>query len=107
VTTRVDVKLATYTFNKILQLPIDFFERTPAGEILRDMNEAWKVRTFLAQLLFGTLLDCILLFVFLPIMLFFSAVLTACVLGICGLICGTVRNFVRSGAAQPITPWLV
>lgn len=87
VTTRVDAKLATYTFNKVLQLPIDFFERTPAGEILRDMNEAWKVRAFLAQHLFGTLLDCILLFVFLPLMLFFSAVLTACVLGICGLIC--------------------
>jgi ATP-binding cassette subfamily B protein len=87
VTTRVDAKLATYTFNKVLQLPIEFFERTPAGEILRDMNEAWKVRAFLANHLFGTLLDCILLFVFLPLMLFFSAALTACVLAICGLIC--------------------
>ena len=85
--TRVDVKLSTYVFNKMLNLPVEFFERTPVGEILRDMNEIWKVRSFMTQHLFGTALDCFVILVFLPIMFFFSAVLTAAVLGICGLIC--------------------
>ena len=34
VTQRVDAKLSTYMFNKVLNLPIDFFERTPTGEII-------------------------------------------------------------------------
>ena len=46
-TTRVDVKLATYMFEKLLNLPIDFFERTQTGQITHDINEMWKIRTFL------------------------------------------------------------
>ena len=35
-TTRVDVKLGTYMFDKVLNLPIDFFERTQTGKITYD-----------------------------------------------------------------------
>ena len=84
---RVDAKLSTYIFDKMLNLPVDFFERTSTGEILRDMHEVWKVRAFMAQHLFGTALDCFVLVIFVPIMFFFSAVLSAAVLFICGLIC--------------------
>ena len=34
ITTRVDVKLSTYMFDKLLNLPIDFFERTQVGKIM-------------------------------------------------------------------------
>src|SRR5436853_3494144 len=47
VTARVDAKSWTYMFNKMLNLPIDFFERTPTGEIVHDMYEFYKIRTFL------------------------------------------------------------
>jgi len=57
VTIRADVKLSTYIYSKVLNLPIEFFERRPTGEILRDMGEANKIRMFLANHLFGTLLD--------------------------------------------------
>ena len=56
-TTRLDVKLATDMFEKVLNLPIDFFERTQIGLIARDMNEMWKIRTFLMGQLFGTVLE--------------------------------------------------
>src|SRR5271169_5777264 len=36
-TTRVDVKLATYLFDKVLNLPMDFFERTQTGKITHDV----------------------------------------------------------------------
>ena len=55
VTTRVDVKIWTHMFNKMLNLPIDFFERTPTGEIVHDMYEIYRVRQFLTGQLFGTL----------------------------------------------------
>jgi len=85
-TTRLDVKLATYMFEKVLNLPMDFFERTQVGQITHDMVQLWKIRTFLTGQLFGTVLDSTMLFIFLPVMFFFSPTLTAVVLAICGLI---------------------
>ncbi len=87
VTTRVDVKIWTHMFNKLLNLPIDYFEKTPTGEIVHDMYEVYKVRAFLTGQLFGTLLDCFVLVVFLPSMFMISTIMTAVVLSICLLIC--------------------
>ncbi|MGC2204099.1 MAG: peptidase domain-containing ABC transporter [Stellaceae bacterium] len=86
-TARVDTHLTTYMFNKVLNLPLDFFERSSIGVITHDMNEIFKIRIFLTGQVFGTVLDCFVLLVFLPIMFFFSATLTAVVLGFCVLIC--------------------
>ena len=85
-TTRVDVRLATYIFDKVLNLPIDFFERTQVGHITHDIAELWKIRRFLMGQLFGTVLDCTTLIFFIPIMAFFSPIMTAIVLGIAALI---------------------
>jgi subfamily B ATP-binding cassette protein HlyB/CyaB len=90
VTQRVDAKLSTYMFDKVVQLPVDFFERTAVGEITRDMGEMHKIRNFLTGSLFGTALDSIVLFVFLPIMFFFSPLLTFFVLGFAALICAWI-----------------
>jgi ATP-binding cassette, subfamily B, bacterial HlyB/CyaB len=87
VTARVDGKISTYIFDKVIDLPVDFFERTPTGIITRDMNEVFRIRNFLTGQLFGSVLDCLVLVIFLPVMFFFSAVLTMIVLAICGLIC--------------------
>jgi ATP-binding cassette, subfamily B, bacterial HlyB/CyaB len=86
-TARADSKMSTYIFDKVLDLPVDFFERTPTGLITRDINEVFRIRNFLTGQLFGTVLDAFVLVIFLPIMFFFSAMLTGIVLGICGLIC--------------------
>ena len=56
-TTRIDVKLAAYMFDKVLNLPMDFFERTQTGTITYKMNQMWRIRTFLMGQLFGTVLD--------------------------------------------------
>ena len=84
-TMRVDVKLSTYMFDKLLSLPIDFFERTQTGKIAHDAQQLWKIRTFLMSQLFGTVLDSATLLVFIPIMFFFSPIMTAVVLASCGL----------------------
>ncbi len=90
ITRRVDAKLSTDVFDKVLNLPVEFFENTLTGVVARDMNEVWKIRNFLTGQLFGTLLDATVLIVFLPLMFFFSIVLTAYVLGICVLICAWI-----------------
>jgi ATP-binding cassette subfamily B protein len=87
VTARVDAKCWSLMFNKMLNLPIDFFERTPTGVIVHDLYEFYRVRTFLTGQLFGTLLDSFVLVIFLPIMFVFSSIMTACVLALCLFIC--------------------
>ena len=86
VTTRVDIRMQEYAYDKLLRLPIDYFERTQAGEIGHDFHETRKIRLFLEKHLFGTILDSMILFVFLPVMFLFSPTLTAIVVGFCGLI---------------------
>jgi ATP-binding cassette, subfamily B, bacterial HlyB/CyaB len=86
VTRQVDAKLATYMFDKVIRLPVDFFERNPVGEITRDMGELAKIRTFFTGGLLGTLLDSMVLIIFLPIMFFYSPLLTFFVVGFAALI---------------------
>ena len=64
VTARVDIRLSEYMFDKLLRLPIDFFERTAVGKIGHDVNEIWKIRTFLTGQLFGTIFDSMTLLFF-------------------------------------------
>lgn len=85
-TTKVDVKLSTYVFEKVLNLPIDFFEKTSVGMVSRDMQEIYKIRTFLVGQLFGTVLDSTMLLFFLPVMFFFSFIMSSIVLAFSGLI---------------------
>jgi ATP-binding cassette subfamily B protein len=85
-TTRSDVRLGTYIFEKLLNLPIEYFERTQAGKIFHDMWELRKIRTFMVGQLFGTVLDATTLLFFVPVMFFFSPVMTCFVLGCCALI---------------------
>lgn len=80
-TNRVDIRIATRTFGHLLRLPIDFFERMPAGVIVRHMQQASRIREFLTGRMFLTLLDSMTLLVFLPVLLLYSARLTLVVLG--------------------------
>lgn len=83
---RVDAKIAIHGFEKLLNLPIDFFERTHVGLITHDFLKLWKIRSFLIHHLFGTILDMTALLFFLPVMFFFSVPMTAVVLGMSALI---------------------
>jgi ATP-binding cassette subfamily B protein len=85
VTTRVDIRMHEYIYERVLKLPIDYFERTPAGKISHDVNDAEKIHAFLTDLL-GPVLDSMTLLVFLPVMFLFSPLMTAAVVAFCTLI---------------------
>ncbi len=100
-TTRVDVKLATYVFDRLLNLPIDFFERTQVGKITHDVYQMWKIRNFLMGQVFGTVLDAATLLVFIPIMFFFSPLMTFIVLATCGLMAAWLICMLPVHRARP------
>jgi ATP-binding cassette subfamily B protein len=82
-TQRVDVKLSTYVFDKLLNLPIDYFERTHIGDTMHRIGYLRKIREFLQGQVLGTVLDSTTLFFFLPLMFYFSPVATLGVLAVC------------------------
>src|SRR6185437_497744 len=85
-TSKIDIRLATAIFRKMISLPVDFFERNLAGVISKHMQQDQRIREFLSGRLLFTLLDATALFVFLPILMFYSLELTAVVLFCAGLI---------------------
>jgi len=84
---RIDARLSVYVFNKLVGLPIDFFERTSTGDITYRVHQAWKIRNFVTGQLFGTLLDSLVLIFILPVMFWLSPFLTLIALGVGTLMC--------------------
>lgn len=80
-TSKMDVRVATRTFGKLLSLPIDFFRMTSAGALTKHMQQTETVREFLTGRLFLTVLDLLAVFIYLPILAFYSWTLTLVVLG--------------------------
>src|SRR5215472_14113603 len=82
---RIDVRTSIRTFERLLALPIDFFERASAGVITKHMQQVEKIREFLTGRLFLTLLDATSLLVVVPLLFFYSGRLAALVLGFSAL----------------------
>jgi ATP-binding cassette subfamily B protein len=85
ITARVDTRMMELIFDRLLNMRIDFFERTQIGAISHDIQEAQKIRRFINESGFVTILDSLTLIVILPIMFAFSALLTFIVLGVTAL----------------------
>ena len=66
VSTRVDAKLNIHIFDRLLSLPLDYFEKNPAGQINYRLSQIWKIREFLTGKLMGTFLDMFTLLFLLP-----------------------------------------
>jgi len=89
-TSKIDIRLATTIFRKMISLPVDFFERNLAGVISKHMQQDQRIREFLSGRLLFTLLDATALFVFLPILIFYSWELTLVVLFCASLIAAII-----------------
>ena len=93
-TAKVDARISTYIFDRMIGLPIDFFERTPTGTISYQLNEIWRIRNFLTGQLFGTLLDSMTLVVLIPAMFVLSPPLALLVLSIALIMCLVVALYI-------------
>ena len=80
VSARLDAKLNLHVFNRLLRLPLDYFERNPAGETVYRIGQVHRVRAFLTGKLLSTLLDLMTLCVLLPVLFFLNPILAWIVL---------------------------
>ena len=84
--TRIDARLNLHVFNRLLRLPLDYFERHPAGETMYNITQIHRVREFLTGKLMASFLDLMTLVVLLPFLFFLNASLAWVVLACACLI---------------------
>lgn len=77
---RLDTKLNLHVFSRLLRLPLDYFERHPAGETMYRLAQVYRIREFLTGKLLTTFLDLITLCVLLPVLFFLNSTLAWLVL---------------------------
>ena len=95
VATRLDAKLNLHVFKKLLNLPIDYFERTQTGAVMYQLAQITKIRDFLTGKLLTTILDMVTLLVLLPILFWLSSTLTWMVMAASGLIAIIIAVYLR------------
>jgi subfamily B ATP-binding cassette protein HlyB/CyaB len=78
--TRLDAKINLHIFNRLLRLPLDYFERVPGGETLYRIGQTGKITEFFTGKLITTFLDLVTLIVLLPILFLLNATLAWLVL---------------------------
>ena len=103
VSTRVDARLHLHVFNRLLGLPLDYFEKNPAGQINYRLMQVWKIREFLTGKLMGTFLDMFTLVFLLPLLFWMEPTLAWIVLVCAVLIALVILAFLpalRSGHRQ-------
>ena len=91
---RIDVRTSIRTFERLLSLPINFFERASAGVITKHMQQVEKIREFLTGRLFLTLLDATSLLVIVPLLFLYSGRLALLVLGFSGLTAAVIAGLI-------------
>jgi ATP-binding cassette, subfamily B, bacterial HlyB/CyaB len=96
---KIDARLASRTFERLLGLPMPFFEQSTSGVLVRHMQQTEKLRHFLTGRLFQTLLDTASMPVLLVLLTAYSGKLTFVVLlfalAIAGIIMLLLPSFQR------------
>jgi subfamily B ATP-binding cassette protein HlyB/CyaB len=93
--TKLDAKISLHVFNRLVRLPLDYFERHPAGQTMYQVNQVYRVREFLTGKLLATFLDLITLGVLLPILFFLNATLAWIVVACAVMIMLIIVAFLR------------
>ncbi|MDB5399018.1 MAG: transporter ATP-binding protein [Rhodopila sp.] len=94
---RIDAKINLQVFNRLIRLPLDYFERHPAGETMYRVTQINSVRQFITGKLMTTLLDMITLLVLLPFLFWLNATLAWIV-----LVCATSIMLIILAYLRPI-----
>ena len=79
---RLDLKMSLFIFRRLLGLSIDYFERTPTGQIGYLIGQSQKVRSFVTGKMMSTIFDLVNLIVVLPLLFWMSTTLAWMVLAL-------------------------
>lgn len=92
---RVDATLGLHVFNRLIRLPLDYFERAPAGETMYKIAQVQKVREFITGKVMSAFLDLITLAVLLPVLFWLNPTLAWVVLLCTAVIMLIIVSFLK------------
>ncbi len=97
---RLDTRLNLAVFDRLMTLPIDFFERNQAGELSYKVNQLYRVREFLTGRMVTTFIDVVMVLMLLPVLFYMQAMLAWTVLIAAGCITLIIAAFLKPLAAM-------
>ena len=77
---RLDTRMNLAIFDRLVALPMDFFERNQAGELSYKVSQLYRVREFLTGRMITTFLDLSMVLLLLPVLFYMEATLAWTVL---------------------------
>src|SRR3984957_20999373 len=90
---RLDTRLNLAIFERLMTLPIDFFERNQAGELSYKITQLYRVREFLTGRMTTTFIDVMMVLLLLPVLFYMEATLAWTVLIAAGCITLVIAAF--------------
>lgn len=66
IVTRIDGRMGLYILEKVLKLPMDYFERTPTGRVITQLGQTRNIRHFLESRFFLAVVDIVPLVLLVP-----------------------------------------
>lgn len=100
-TDRMDLTLGSAVINRLLSLPLNFFEKRPVGELSQRIGELNTIRSFLTGTALMSGLNIIFASLYLIVMIIYSPLLTAVALSILPI------YFLIIVFVSPIYKWLL
>jgi len=74
---RMDLQLGATVMDRLLRLPLPFFDRRPVGELSQRLGEMASIRSFLTGTAITSVMDLLFSSLYLVVMLLYSPLLTA------------------------------
>ena len=72
---RLDTRMNLAIFDRLMTLPIDFFERNQAGELSYKIGQLYRVREFLTGRMMTTFIDVTMVLLLVPMLFYMEATL--------------------------------
>jgi ABC-type bacteriocin/lantibiotic exporter with double-glycine peptidase domain len=93
--TRLDTRMNLAIFDRLMALPMDFFERNQAGELSYKIGQLFRVREFLTGRMTTTFIDVTMVLLLVPILFYMSATLAWTILVAAGCIALIIAAFLK------------
>jgi ABC-type bacteriocin/lantibiotic exporter with double-glycine peptidase domain len=92
---KLDARLNLMIFDRLMALPIEFFEREQAGQLAYKVGQVYQVRDFLTGKLMNTFIDMFMVVLLLPVLFYMSPTLTWTILIAAACIASIIAIFLR------------
>jgi ATP-binding cassette subfamily B protein len=76
-TNRIDLALGSEIIDRLLRLPLRYFDKRPVGELATRVNELENIRQFLTGTALTVVLDAVFSLIYIVVMVIYSGLLTA------------------------------